>query len=59
MKTRNSFSKLRMMLVICFIFAFIGLFGGISRGNSTLMTIGIVALIIGFLVRVLRFMYRD
>ena len=59
MKTRNSFSKLRLMTVIFAIIAFIGLFGGISRSDSTLLTIGIVSLILGFIIRVLRFMYRD
>ncbi len=59
MKTRNSFSKLRLMTVIFAFFAFVGLFGGITRSNPTLMTIGIVSLILGLIIRVLRFMYRD
>lgn len=59
MKIRNKFSKLRLISLICVVLIIVGFFGGIYGGNNTLVLIGLGALIVGLIVRVIRFLYRD
>jgi hypothetical protein len=48
-----------MTSLICVVLVLVGLFGGIYLGNSTLIFIGLAALIVEMIVRVIRFLYRD
>jgi hypothetical protein len=52
-------SKLRLGTLICAVVASISLFYGFSKSNKAAIIIGIVVIIVGLIIRVLRFLYRD